>query len=205
MEPTIAWDGSLLLAKSGDATAVQALLARYRPLLRMMSELQLPELCQRREDASDVVQQTLLDAAKGLPEFRGGTAGEFEAWIFRLLERNLLQCRRRHTADKRDVRRASPGSPRSDSIELAWHSVSSDASTPSRTVLRGEAALLLAEALEKLPGAQRIAVQLRYLGQYKLESIAQEMNITKGAVAGLLRRGVEALRGALPPELGELS
>ena len=67
--------------------------------------MRLPQLCQKREDESDIVQHTLMDATRGLPEFRGETEAEFEAWMSRLLERNILQSVRRHTADKRDVRR----------------------------------------------------------------------------------------------------
>ena len=67
--------------------------------------MRLPQLLQKREDESDIVQHTLMDATRGLPEFRGETEAEFEAWIAKLLERNILQSVRRHTADKRDVRR----------------------------------------------------------------------------------------------------
>jgi RNA polymerase sigma-70 factor (ECF subfamily) len=70
---------------------------------------------------------------------------------------------------------------------------------------RGEAALQLAEAREQLPEDQRIAVKLRYLGQQSLRSIAEYMEKTTGAVAGLIRRGVENLRDVVPPQFGEVS
>src|ERR1700759_125873 len=87
-------------AKGGDGAAVESLLARYRPYLRVVASLRLPQFCQRREDESDIVQQTLIDAARGLGEFRGASAEEFGAWIEKLLDRNILQSMRRHTADK---------------------------------------------------------------------------------------------------------
>jgi RNA polymerase sigma factor (sigma-70 family) len=53
---------------------------------------------------------------------------------------------------------------------------------------------MLAAALDALPEEQRMAVELRYLGDCSLEEIATMMNRTKPSVAGLLRRGLEELR-----------
>jgi RNA polymerase sigma-70 factor, ECF subfamily len=191
-------------AKRGDSAATDLLLHRYRPYLRVVCSLQLPQLCQKREDESDIVQHTLMDATRGLPEFRGETEAEFEAWMARLLERNILQSVRRHTAGKRDVRREVINQNPHDSATLIWHAEAQESSLSSK-MFRGEAALQLAQALEQLPDEQRIAVELRYLGQQSLKSIAEYMTKSTGAVAGLIRRGVESLREIVPPELGKLS
>jgi RNA polymerase sigma-70 factor (ECF subfamily) len=189
-------------AKQGDERSASLLFQRYRPYLRVLCALQLPQLCQRREDESDIVQQTLMDATRGLPEFRGSTEVEFEAWIARLLERNILQSVRRNTAGKRDVRREVIDQNPHDSATLMWHADSGQSSIGNR-IFRGEAALQLAYALDQLPDEQRIAVELRYLGQQPLKDIAEYMSKTTGAVAGLIRRGVESLKDIVPPEFGE--
>lgn len=191
-------------ARLADVAATDLLFARYRAYLRVVCSVQLPQFCQKREDESDIVQHTLMDAARGLPEFRGETEAEFEAWMSRLLERNILQSVRRHTADKRDVRREVMDQNPHDSATLIWHDQAEESSFSSK-LFRGEAALQLAQALERLPEDQRIAVELRYLGQQSLKSIAEYMTKTTGAVAGLIRRGVENLREVMPPEFGDLS
>jgi RNA polymerase sigma-70 factor (ECF subfamily) len=190
-------------AKVGDSAAAELLFSRYRAYLRVICAVQLPRLCQKREDASDIVQQTLFEALRDLGEFRGNSDGEFEAWMARLLERNILQSLRRHMAEKRDVRREAIDWKPTDSAQLVWHSLAPCGSSPEDSVFRGEAALELAEALEKLPEDQRIAVELRYLGQQPLSRIAEYMSKTTGAVAGLIRRGVENLRDVLPTQLGD--
>jgi RNA polymerase sigma-70 factor, ECF subfamily len=201
--------GSLLRlirrAKQGDGAATELLFRRYRPYLRVVCSVQLPTLCQKREDESDIVQHTLMDATRGLPEFRGETEAEFEAWMSRLLERNILQSVRRNTADKRDIRREVVNQSPHDSASLVWHNQVTDPSSLGSKVFKGEAALQLAEALEQLPEDQRIAVELRYLGQQPLKSIAKYMDKTTGAVAGLIRRGIETLRDLVPREFGEIS
>jgi RNA polymerase sigma-70 factor (ECF subfamily) len=188
----------VLQARDGDREATEVLFARYRPYLRVVCTLRAPQFCQKREDESDIVQQTLIDALRGIGGFRGETEGEFEAWMARLLERNILQSVRRNTAEKRDIRREAAAWNPGDSAQLVWHSVAGGQSSPESRVFRGEAALELAQALEQLPEDQRIAVELRYLGQQPLKEIAEQMGKTTGSVAGLICRGIERLREVLP-------
>jgi RNA polymerase sigma-70 factor (ECF subfamily) len=195
--------GLIARCQQGDPQAEGLLLAAYRPYLRLVARQRLPKLLLKRADASDIVQQTLVDAVGGLPNFRGQSEAELTAWMIRLLERNLLQNTRLNLAAMRDVRREDQGHAADDSAQLVWHEVAGRDSSPQSSVFRGEAALLLAQALEQLPDQQRLAVQLRYLEQQTLESIAQEMDKTAAAVAGLIARGVEGLRRLLPKGLGD--
>jgi RNA polymerase sigma-70 factor (ECF subfamily) len=198
-------DALLAQAAGGDGAAREELLRMYRPYLRLVAGRRLPAIVQKRVDASDLVQQTLIDAVRGLPEFRGQTEPEFTAWMMKLLERNLLMSVRNNTLGKRDVRLEQDWTDASGSAQMIWASLAGDGSSPMSSVFRGEAALQLALALDKLSGDQRVAVEMRYIGQQSLEAIAGEMGRTVGSVAGLIRRGVEALETLLPPEFGELT
>jgi RNA polymerase sigma-70 factor, ECF subfamily len=190
-------------AAGGDAVAREALLGLYRPYLRLAVGQRIPKLVQKRMDASDIVQQTLLDAVRGLPEFRGRSEPEFTAWMMKLLERNLLHCVRDNTLAKRDVRLEHNWTDGSGSAQLIWTSLVGDGPSPMSSVFRGEAALHLATALEKLTADQRTAVELRYIGQLPLHAIAKQMERTLGSVTGLIHRGLEVLETYLPPEFGE--
>lgn len=193
----------VMRSRRGDPVAGDQLMTAYRPYLRLLAGQRLPRLINRRVDASDIVQQTLMDAVRGLTDFRGQTEGEFTAWMVRLLERNLLQTARLNLAAIRDVRREAEDHAADGSAQLVWHAVAADGRCPPSNVFRGEAALHLARALEQLPEQQRRAVQLRYLDHLPLEAIGLEMGRSAPAVAGLIARGVEALRRLLPKELGE--
>lgn len=196
--------GQLMAAtRQGNADARQSLMAIYRPYLRLLAEQRLPRLVAKRADGSDIVQQTLLDAVRGFEEFRGESEPELTTWLLKLLERNLQQSLRRHLAGKRDVRRELENFSGDSSAELVWYTLAAGNSAPASQVFRGEAAIHLAQGLEQLPEPQRQAVKLRYLAQMPLEEIAREMDKTQSSVAGLIARGVEALRRLLPKELGE--
>lgn len=203
--PSVSFLDLIHRARQGDAVAQDRLFQRYRPYLRMLCAAQMPPLCQQREDASDIVQQTLIDATRGLPGFEGATEAEFDAWMSRLLERNILQSVRRHTADMRDVRREviERRSGVATFSAIVGRQVDEQHSSCGRKLVKVEMALQLAQALEKLPTEQRLAVEMRYLSQLPLRVIAEQMGKTTGAVAGLIRRGVEFLREIAPEELGE--
>lgn len=55
----------------------------------------------------------------------------------------------------------------------------------------------LAEAVKQLPDAQRRAVELHHLEGRSLAEIADALGTTKPAIAGLLHRGLKALRARL--------
>lgn len=192
-------------ATHGDVPAREELLTLYRPYLRLIAGRRVPRIVQKRVDASDVVQQTLVDAVRGMPDFRGQTEPEFTAWMMRLLERNLLQSVRNNMLAKRDIRLEQNWTDGSGSAVIRWHVLAADDSSPMSRVLSGEVALQLAMAIDQLPVDQRTAVELRYIGQQSLQAIADEMGRTIGSVAGLIRRGVEAMQSYLPSEIGQIA
>jgi hypothetical protein len=60
-----------------------------------------------------------------------------------------------------------------------------------------ERAVQLAEALSRLPEAQREALVLQHWQGWSLDEIAEQMGRTRTAVAGLLKRGLRQLRDEL--------
>jgi RNA polymerase sigma factor (sigma-70 family) len=63
--------------------------------------------------------------------------------------------------------------------------------------------LELLDALTALPSAQRRALVMRHCQGYSLAQIAEELDRTPAAVAGLLKRGLATLRTILHPGQGE--
>ena len=83
-------------------------LERFRDYLMLLSRLQLGPRMHGRLEASDLVQQTLLDACRDLDAFRGSTDEELAAWLRRLLACNLADARRALGREKRDISRDRP-------------------------------------------------------------------------------------------------
>jgi RNA polymerase sigma-70 factor, ECF subfamily len=171
---------------------------RFRSYLILLARLKLDRKLRGKLDASDVVQQTLLEAHLALESFRGDDTAAQAAWLRQILARNLANAVRDLTRAKRDVRkeRALQNDLDASASQLeGW--LAAEQSSPSRKLERQERALQLAEALAQLPEAQRDAVVLRHFQELPLAEIAEQLECTTAAVTGLLHRGLKNLRKTL--------
>jgi RNA polymerase sigma-70 factor (ECF subfamily) len=186
-----------LLEKSrDDPAAADKLLLLYRPVLRLIAEQMVGAGLRRREDASDIVQQTVVEAYTAIEQFKGKSEPEFSAWLKQILRRNVSNVVRDNRAAKRDLRREQYFDAEG-SVSITWMQPVGRETPPSQRIVRAEAALNLARAIDELPDAQRTAVRMRHLEGRGIQEIADAMDKTPTAVAGLVRRGLEALRQKL--------
>jgi RNA polymerase sigma-70 factor (ECF subfamily) len=176
-------------------------LAPFRPYLQMLARMAWDERLQSKLDPSDLVQQTLLQAQRKLDQFQGATEAELAAWLRRILANELAQARRTFRQEKRDVGRENSYEElvEQSSMRLAGLPAGEDMS-PSEHAEFNERALRIAAAVESLPEAQREAVILHYFQDLTLPEIAARVQKSTTAVAGLVHRGLKALRSTLNKE-----
>lgn len=175
-----------------------AALERYSPYLLLLARMRLDPRLRGKLDASDVVQQTLLEAHQARGQFRGTTQAEEAAWLRQILARNLANALRDILRGKRDVRREQSleAAVEESSRRLeAW--LAAEQSSPSERAERHEQGVRLAEALAALPEAQREALTLHHLEGRPLEEVASHLGRSREAVAGLIKRGLRQLREQL--------
>lgn len=197
---------TLVQAVAGDLAARENLLREYRPLIRLAANHRLSPAFRRRFDESDVVQLTCLDAAQSLGSFRGRSREELLGWLETILERNVWKLTHRHRAQKRDIGRDASGVLDSEpGLSILWKLHDPLSRSPASKVIAGESAVRVAQALERLPAAQREAIELRFLDGLKLREVAEQMETSVGCIAGLLRRGLARLYEDLPEELNDAS
>jgi len=79
----------------------------------------------------------------------------------------------------------------------------SGSTSPSGRVMRQEQLLRLAEALARLPDDQRLALELHHLQGLAVQEVGRRMVRSTAAIAGLLRRGLAALREELEGDESE--
>jgi RNA polymerase sigma-70 factor (ECF subfamily) len=170
-------------------------LERFRHYLLLLARHWLGRQAPGRPEASDVVQQTLLEAHRKRAQFRGTTDAERAAWLRQMLAFNLADARRHLGRDKRDAarERSLEQDLEQSSLRLgSWLAAAQP--SPSEQAARHEEAVRVAEALAALPDANREAVLLRYYDRLSLDEISARLGRTPAAVAGLLKRGLQQLR-----------
>jgi len=170
-------------------------LNQYRGYLRALAQIELGRRLQSKVDASDIVQQSLLEAHQDLGALKGKTEAELVAWLRTILTRNLLNTARDFTAQKRDVRRDRSLAQQIDDSSVRLDKfLASDQTSPSQRVSRNEQAERLAAALAALPEDQRAAIILKHFHDCSIAEIAEQLDRSTLAVGGLLKRGLKKLR-----------
>lgn len=184
-------------ALQGNADSLGELLEHYRAYLTVLAQRYLDNRLKGRLDAADVVQVTFLEAQRDLPNFRGHHIEELLGWLRHILRNNVSSAHQKHIyTQKRSAGREVSNSP-TDSRPAITDLAPSETTSPSQRMMRDEAAVYLANCLEDLPATQREALRLRYVEGASLKQIAEAMDKTEMAVAGLLKRGLQALRNRM--------
>lgn len=173
-------------------------LERFRPYLELLARLQSNARLRAKFDPSDIVQQSLLNAIQAIGDYRGRTDAELAAWLRQILAHQIANAARDFGREKRDVRREfsiqadlDHSSARLD----AW--LAADQTSPSQRAMHAEQGFALAAALAELPEAQREAVTLHHLADWTLAQVGEQLGRSPAAVAGLIKRGLRALREKL--------
>ncbi|GAB5403179.1 MAG: sigma-70 family RNA polymerase sigma factor [Aureliella sp.] len=184
-------------AIAGDKDALGELLEDYRAYLTVLAQRYMDNRLKSRMDAGDVVQITFLEAQRDLGSFRGHHIEELLGWLRHILRNNVSSAHQRHlTTQKRSAKREVSNSP-TDSRPALTDLAPSELTSPSQRMMRDEAAVYLANCLEEIPDTQREALRLRYVEGCSLKEISAKMDKSEMAVAGLLKRGLQALRNRM--------
>jgi RNA polymerase sigma-70 factor (ECF subfamily) len=169
-------------------------LERFRNYLLLLAQLQWDHQLRAWGDPSDLVQKTLLEAHKNQADYKGTSDAELKGWLHKILEHNLLDALKWLARDKRDVKRQRPLAEDLEDSSARIQALAAEQSSPSKQAVKNEQLIRLADSLERLLPDQREAVMLHHLQGLPIGEVARRMECTYAAAAGLLRRGLEALR-----------
>jgi RNA polymerase sigma-70 factor (ECF subfamily) len=146
------------------------------------------------------VQETLLQAHAAIPQFKGKTEDELLGWLRVILANKLADAARYFGRQKRDAALETRYLETLERSAIGLQKlVAADQTSPSGVAARNEVLLRTAAAMSTLPEDQRTAIELHHLVGFTVSECAERMDRSKPAVAGLLRRGLKALREALEP------
>lgn len=148
-------------------------------------------LTHHREDAEDLVQETLLRAYRFYDRFEPGT--NLRAWLTRILKNSFINTRRQAARDRR-VFDPSPVEPMDPSLQ-AVEAVAVDPSPEDRAV-REAMASQVGELLQTLPEPYKQTLLL-HLEDRTYREISRDQGIPVGTVMSRLHRARNLLRRGL--------
>ena len=181
-------------AELGHQDAIGELLQEYRGYLKAIAHRRMTVGLAGRMDASDLVQQTMLEAHQGLQQFLTEDQEHLRATLRKILTCNVANAIRDHVfTEKRDARRENP-----ESGQLAL--VAGSLTSPSMNLVRAETAERFVALIDELPEDQATAIRMRYFESASVGEIGAALGRSRGAAAGLLKRGLSEIRRELPAE-----
>jgi RNA polymerase sigma-70 factor (ECF subfamily) len=192
-------------ARKRQSESLGGLLELYRNYLFLLARTQIDQHLQGRVDASDLVQETFLDACRDFSQFRGTSERELVAWLRQILVCNLARAIQKQVAvQKRDVRRDVSLDHQLGDLERSSArfeaALVSQQSSPSMQAQRRERVTLIADQLAKLPDDYREVIVLRNLEGLSFTEVARRMERTSGAVRVLWVRALDRFRQLLEEE-----
>jgi RNA polymerase sigma-70 factor, ECF subfamily len=180
----------LAQARVGCQEALGQLLAAYRPYLRSLAVQEVAADLRAKNDPSDLVSETIVEAFRDFPRFSGRSVAEFVVWLESILRHNAINVanRFRHTAKRQIDREVSI-----DDSRFGTHVVDQIAtdSTPSAHARKKEEKEVMALAFKRLPEDYRKVIVLHHREDRPFEEIAQVLGRTEGAVRKLWARALE--------------
>jgi RNA polymerase sigma-70 factor, ECF subfamily len=204
MEPNSPQTQELLdSARQGDAAAVERLLAQQREPVRRMIGLRLDPAIAARVDASDVVQEVLLEASRRLDGYLRAPAMPFHLWLRHIARDHIIDAHRRHRqAQRRGVDREQPMVPAAlaghSSVELAAQLCDQEL-TPASAAMQHELERRLHAAIAELNDDDREVILMRHFENLSNQEVALELGLTEAAASMRYLRALRRLRTALQP------
>ncbi len=183
-------------AREGNAEARDELFDKCRNYVAVVARGHVESWLRQKVDASDLIQQTLLEAHRGFDRFRGQSEGEWLAWLKQILKNNAADFVRHYRGTaKRQARREIPlhvqSNDRSDYIR---EPSDGGGETPSQIVIQHEDEIRLADAITKLSPDHQEVIMLRNVQRLPFDEIAEQMGRTRPATQMLWMRAVKKLQ-----------
>ena len=188
------WIGA---AHDGSRSALGRLLEACRPYLLLIANEELsPELI-TKAGASDLVQESFLDAQRDFEGFRGKSEAELRAWLRRILLNNIANFSRLfRDTDKRQLDREVAQNDMAIEKELL-EALHNHGQSPSSEVAARERDAALGWSMTKLPELHRQVIRWRNYERCTFEEIGGRLGRSAEAARKLWARAVEQLQQLL--------
>lgn len=194
-------ENPLRLARRGDDGRLGQLFGAYRNYLKMLARLQIHSGLRAKADASDLAQETLMEAHRAFGDFHGTTEAELLQWLRGILATKLaMLVRRFYGTQQRDVRLERRLDDELDRSSQMAGAFAVSQTSPSQRAARREQAVVLADALAQLPAHYHEIIVLRHFEQLDFPEIARRMERSLDSVKNLWARALARLNRSLKGE-----
>jgi RNA polymerase sigma-70 factor (ECF subfamily) len=179
----------LRTARGGSDATVWDLLALCRDYLLRVAADRIDPALRAKANPSDLVHETLIEAYRDFPAFRGQSEAEWLGWLRRLLVHNLANFERRYfgTAMRRARREVSLAAVSADAVAAPGPS-------PSSVLITGERDRAVQRHLQRLPDDYRQVILWHHRDGLPFDEIGRRLGRSADAARRLWSRAIDRLQ-----------
>ena len=182
-------------AQEGDPSALNHLYTVYSERVRWMIRFRMSKELRSQLESMDLIQDTLLQALRGLDGFIYKNEGDFVRWLLKIAENELRGNLRKLHANKRDIRKVVRFKKDRSGTEDRYAGMPTpvDATTPSVIMSKREELAKLEKAIDELKPEYREVIVLTKIDGLSYNEIGQRLNKSDDAVRKLVSRAMAEL------------
>lgn len=185
--------------REGNRDAIDALLERHRESLRRLVEMRLDHRLSRRIDASDVLQDVLVEANRRLLTYLDDPSMAFHLWIRQIAKDRIIDAHRRHRGSaKRSIDReqVNVASPDPSTLDLVGQ-ICDRSPEPDVAATQKELAARVELAIANLNETDRDILLMRHYEHLSNSEVAVALGLTEPAAGMRYLRALRKLRSEL--------
>jgi len=188
-------------AAAGDGEVLRALMEKFRKPLARMVERRMERQMKTRVDASDVVQDSYLEAWKHLNEYVANPVLPFVVWLRQIVAQQTVAAYRTHVvAQMRSAHRETSldrDNGATDESHVLADRLAGAVDSPSDAAMREERRTILVETLNAMEPDEREILTLRHFDGLNSVESAEVLGISAAAASKRYIRAIKRLQGLL--------
>lgn len=180
------------LTRSGDGEALDELIGRCLPGLRVFARLRMSRALRAKESATDIAQSVCRELLERLEGFDYRDEKSFRKWLYNAAVHKISHRERHYMAQRRDVKREIPPEQQESGARSLLECYAT-LHTPSRNAIASEELARIEDAFDRMPEDYREVIVLTRVLRLSHAEVAAEMGRNEGAVRVLLHRAMARL------------
>lgn len=194
------------LVRDGDDGATNRLLERHREALRRMADMRLDPKIRQRIDASDIIQDVMIEANRRLQTFLENPVMPFHLWLRQITTDRIIDAHRRHRVSKKrsvDLEQAPVVASNLDHSTIQFGPQITDGElTPAAAAIRNEMQRKFEEAVDEMDDIDKEIIVMRHFEKLTNQEVAQVLELSEPAASMRYLRAMRRLREKFSPEEG---
>lgn len=194
------------LVRDGDDAATNRLLERHREALRRMADMRLDPKIRQRVDASDIIQDVMIEANRRLQKYLENPVMPFHLWLRQMTTDRIIDAHRRHRVSKKrsvDLEQAPVVAANLDHSSINLGAQISDGElTPAAAAIQNELQRKFEEAVDEMDDIDQEIIVMRHFEKLTNQEVAQVLELSEPAASMRYLRAMRRLREKFSPDEG---